>query len=268
MFIVLEPISWITAQVPPCIVSAQHEPEAADHNQNKDCATFYGGVAIFLERLDHFVEKHDKSFVAGFTVVLAISTILLWISTHDLQATTVKLWEAGEEQLKIARISADAAKESARITSTAFDLSHQPGFIYVLHRLDGVKNGQYPDAAIKIENVGSGVAYEIGVRMFVEVISNEKLALPFRIKKPKSQNLVYAPKEDFYVSAVAAEKMTDDVIADIEAERATLCLWGALTCESKIGNDRKMQGFCLGVSGIRLADKKPVWVNVVFEFED
>jgi hypothetical protein len=46
------------------------------------------------------VERHDKSIVALFTVILAVSTIGLWFAV-------VRLWDAGQRQLKLIRHIAD-----------------------------------------------------------------------------------------------------------------------------------------------------------------
>jgi hypothetical protein len=100
----LELLSWETASWPsPCAIEISHKEQAAHHYQEKDCPTFFSGMLILLGRIDHFIESHDKSIVAGFTVVLAISTIGLWLAT-------IKLWKAGERQMEL--IEANAAEQS------------------------------------------------------------------------------------------------------------------------------------------------------------
>ncbi len=67
------------------------DQEQAAHNySNNDCPTFFVGSLILLGRLDKFISDHDKSIVAGFTIVLAVSTIGLWRSTRKLWAVTDK----------------------------------------------------------------------------------------------------------------------------------------------------------------------------------
>jgi hypothetical protein len=62
-----------------------------------ECPTFFAGFGILLERADQLVDAHDKSIVAAFIVILALSTVLLWI-------TTLQLWKssdrAGTQQIR------------------------------------------------------------------------------------------------------------------------------------------------------------------------
>jgi hypothetical protein len=98
----LEALSWFTAPVPPCLIQTTNEEQAAHHYD--DCPTLFPGSLILLGRADHFIERHDKSIVAAFTVVLAISTIGLWLATVGLHRSTHALWEAGERQARDTRI--------------------------------------------------------------------------------------------------------------------------------------------------------------------
>ena len=100
---VLEAVSWLTAPIPPCLIQTTNEEQTTHHYDEKECFTFLIGSLILLGRVDHFVERHDKSIVAAFTVVLALSTIGLWLAT-------VALWNAGERQLKL--IETNAAQQS------------------------------------------------------------------------------------------------------------------------------------------------------------
>ena len=101
----LEGLSWWTASAPfPCLIKVEHGQQAADHDKKEQCPTFGAGSVVLLARLDHFIESHDKSIVAGFTVVLAISTIGLWLAT-------MRLWRAGERQMEL--IAASGKQQSS-----------------------------------------------------------------------------------------------------------------------------------------------------------
>jgi hypothetical protein len=102
-FMLLEGLSWLTATIPPCLIQTTDKEQAAHHYNEKDCPTFLPGSLILLGRADHFIESDDKSIVAGFTIVLAFSTIGLWLATVGLQRSTNRLWDAGERQLKLTR---------------------------------------------------------------------------------------------------------------------------------------------------------------------
>jgi hypothetical protein len=88
IFGVLEGSSWLTASVPPCLMETTKEEQATYANNQPDCPIFSAGSQILLARLDTFVERHDKSIVASFTILLALSTIGLWWSTRELWKTT------------------------------------------------------------------------------------------------------------------------------------------------------------------------------------
>jgi hypothetical protein len=105
----LEGLSWVTSAGPgPCVVYPEQHSGAGQNDNQKSCATFFDGSLILLGRLNHFIERHDKSIVATFTVVLAISTIGLWLATK-------RLWEAGERQIKTTRsVAAVQARHTQR----------------------------------------------------------------------------------------------------------------------------------------------------------
>jgi hypothetical protein len=88
-----------------CLIEPEHSQQSADHNDKKYCPAFHTGVIASIDALDGFLERHDKSVLGGFTIVLAISTIGLWLATN-------KLWEAGERQLNLlAKTSADQSRD-------------------------------------------------------------------------------------------------------------------------------------------------------------
>jgi hypothetical protein len=113
--IVMEPVSWITSQVPPCMVNTENYSNYyAEHHE---CPTFHvfliKFIAAVLEKLG------DPNWViATFTVVLAFSTIGLWIATKGL-------YETGEKQIAVAKESADAAKKSADVAEKALRLTQR-----------------------------------------------------------------------------------------------------------------------------------------------
>jgi hypothetical protein len=99
-----EALSW--APVPDlslCLVQPEHSQQAANHDDKKYCPAFHVGAALALEKTDHWLERHDKSVIGTFTIVLAISTIGLWLATN-------KLWAAGEKQFGL--LSETAAAQS------------------------------------------------------------------------------------------------------------------------------------------------------------
>ena len=85
VLIIMEPVSWMTAPISPCIVNPEnYGAYYANHNE---CPTFHVFLIVLVARVfEHFGDPNWV--VADFTVVLALSTICLWVVT----------WRAGVRQ--------------------------------------------------------------------------------------------------------------------------------------------------------------------------
>ena len=57
-------------------------------NSNENCTILQGPLLSLIIFIGNFVGDHDKGIVAAFTVILAISTIGLWVSTNHLWSVT------------------------------------------------------------------------------------------------------------------------------------------------------------------------------------
>jgi hypothetical protein len=99
-----EALSWVPVpDLSPCLIQPEDREQPTSDGDKKYCPAFHTGAAVVFENVDSFLEHHDKSVVGGFTIVLAISTIGLWLATN-------KLWEAGEKQFGL--LSESAAAQS------------------------------------------------------------------------------------------------------------------------------------------------------------
>jgi hypothetical protein len=64
-----EVLSW--AFVPDlslCLIEPSHNEQTANHDDKKYCPAFHVGAALAFEGTDAFLERHDKSVIAAFTV--------------------------------------------------------------------------------------------------------------------------------------------------------------------------------------------------------
>jgi Domain of unknown function (DUF6471) len=124
-----EVLSW--SPVPDlslCLIQPSHDQKAADHNDEKYCPAFRTGVIVGLNALDGFLERHDKSVVGAFTIVLAISTIGLWLATNNL-------WRAGEKQIEFTGDSvAITYAELAKLKKHGFKDETEAGITMKLKR--------------------------------------------------------------------------------------------------------------------------------------
>jgi hypothetical protein len=99
-----EALSWWTAGgLGPCLIQPEHNQQTANDDKEQDCPTFFAGSLLLSQRGVEWIKSNDndKAVVAGFTIVLAISTIGLWFATIDL-------YKAGERQIEFLRESSEA----------------------------------------------------------------------------------------------------------------------------------------------------------------
>ena len=87
-------------------ISASDQPKAAEPASGPSTATSHGWPSIWADKF------RDDPIVA-FTLVLAISTILLWIDTRGLRKMAQKQAVDTQDALQIAREASQAAKKSA-----------------------------------------------------------------------------------------------------------------------------------------------------------
>jgi hypothetical protein len=141
-------VSW--APVPDlslCLLQAQDDPQSADQDAPKYCAAFHTGVQVFFEQTNHFLETHDKGVVGAFTIVLAISTIGLWMATN-------RLWEAGENQLR-------HLSETASVQLRAY--------VYV-EKTDLTFKDNVWNHSFRIKNVGRTPAHNVKLMSITQVV--------------------------------------------------------------------------------------------------
>ncbi len=86
--------------------------------RNEKCTLLQGPFASLIIGLGDFFETHDKGIVAAFTVILAVSTIGLWIAT-------INLYKSGEKQIgssrQVATIQARQARQQFKFTKETAD---------------------------------------------------------------------------------------------------------------------------------------------------
>ena len=167
--IVMEPVSWMTASIPPCIVNPEnYGAYYADHNY---CPTFHVFLVKLLARvLEHFGDPNWV--VADFTAVLALSTIILWIVTWQAgirQSRDMKASIAAAEKAAMgAMIGARAAQKSADVSEKAFSNLERPYiFAFGIQRLEAdteYAGGFEPFVTYNVANYGKTPAIIENVR--------------------------------------------------------------------------------------------------------
>jgi hypothetical protein len=151
-----------------CLIQAEHSEQATNHDEKKYCPAFHTGIIASLDAVDGFLERHDKSVVGGFTIVLAISTIGLWLATN-------RLWFAGERQLELL---AKTASDQSRDMEKSLIAANRP-WIKVEIRVGGPivynVNGANFTLQYVLTNIGHSPAVNVHVspRVIFPVLSME-----------------------------------------------------------------------------------------------
>jgi hypothetical protein len=258
-----------------CLIQPEHSEQAANHDDKKYCPAFHTGAALVFERVDSFLEHHDKSVVGGFTIVLAISTIGLWLATN-------KLWVAGERQFfhiqseaeatdfhrttqfeqisrQIAALqqSAEAAEDNARETQrlvwTAESTAIRQLRAYIVADVVGVKfqlseNGRvWPDVQVTIKNTGQTPAHEVKVISNVALLEHPiKLPFDFTLGNVPDPSVAVLGAGEFSESPIGPEEPFDgnEMMAARDRESGRrIYAWGTITYRDVFGG-RQYTNFC------------------------
>ncbi len=250
-----------------CLIQPGHSEQSTDHNGYIYCPAFHTGIIAFLGALDGFLGRHDKSVVGGFTIVLAISTIGLWLAT-------IGLYQAGErqlahfkgeseaadfhrtsqfeqiaEQISALRQSAEAAEsqvlETRELVWTGHLNAQRQLRAYVVAdardvEIVGPENEVRVTVRICIKNTGQTPAHDLRVVSKTELIEHP-------IKMPFDFTLVSGP--DPSAAVLGAGELTESesrperpfggdemMMARAEEAGARIYTWGTITYRDVFGN--------------------------------
>jgi hypothetical protein len=171
-------ISWLAT-------CEQPHHGTATYSSYQDHCTLFSGPVVTISRfsliqLTHFLHTYEHELIAGFTIVLAFSTIGLWLSTAQLQRSTNSLWEAGERQIAVAAKAANAAELSARAAiGMELPIIRSVRYPWLL-ALDGP-----PTSDKDFEKGGSGVQWPVAYSRIVSIRfqnAGRTAAFPFLIE--------------------------------------------------------------------------------------
>jgi hypothetical protein len=182
-----EALTWLpVSDLSLCLIGPPHNQQAANHDNEKYCPAFHTGIIATLDTLDGVLERHDKSVIGGFTIILAISTIGLWLATN-------KLWAAGEKQFGLlaatGALQASDMRESIATAREANAIARASAVASRRAWLDVIDVELRPptsfnDAAFiykiayKIENLGLTLARNVDVNIETWYSENSTEAFP------------------------------------------------------------------------------------------
>jgi hypothetical protein len=140
---------------------------AANHGSNEDNCTFFSGPVasiVYFSGTQLFRSLHiyEHELIAGFTIILAFSTIGLWLATY-------RLYQAGERQIRTSRqIGAVQAGQTRRQLTLARETAERQLRAYVVVQKSEIRN--FPpeptpvetvQAHVIVKNAGQTPAYDV-----------------------------------------------------------------------------------------------------------
>jgi hypothetical protein len=153
-----------------------HPPSSAGQSQNshEHCTIFQGPLASLIVFIAEFFEAHDKGIVALFTVILAISTILLWGATRNL-------WIEARQQRSDSKIFADQqfkiTQESIKLARDEFISTHRPKIILREAIIGSVLEGEPISVQYHLANIGETTGRIIRSMVRTEVVTRQQRLL-------------------------------------------------------------------------------------------
>jgi hypothetical protein len=186
----------------------QNPKQTAENHPEKNYSTFVARADLFRDCLGDFVhDKKDETLVA-LTVILAFSTIFLWVATRDLVS---------------------GAEETARKQLRAY-ISVVSGDIQLANGGNAIR------AQVGIKNSGQTPAYETFAWATVSVLDADNTE--FRMNKsdrPPSGSLM-GPGAQTVVARLAATSL--DELAAIHAGTKRVFVWGRVEYIDAFGTKR------------------------------
>lgn len=210
----------------------------------------FEGIIVGRERV---FDVLATIITAIFTVVLALSTVFLWRETKDLRNFAQQQSEDMKASITEAARSADAMRDVAKSLSAQADATHAMLRAYLTVGLGGViaqnkeTNYRY-EVRMTLQNVGNTPATKVGVNIRADVLP---YPLPVDFKLPvfdpsiaESTNDSIAPHQDMIITGIAPRIYSDDDVNEVEhGAKKLLYVFGTVVYEDAFGVNRKTQ-FC------------------------
>jgi len=216
--------AWIVAgsnSFQSCMQEEQHK--SAKDDALKGATQFIAAISAQKDCTGHFVEENGQGIIAGFSMILAISVIGLWLATNRLWAAGEKqfalLSETGAAQSRDMQASIAASTTAVEIATQAYLAEHgtwlrvYPTIVGPI-RFTGGKIRM--EITIEAENIGKNpaIGVHLGCRMF--------RTLGYGIGEPETSACIeqtkgFATLGELGRDLLPGEKMSLKFAADAEA---------------------------------------------------
>lgn len=203
----------------------------------------FEGIIISRERVFDVV---STIITAVFTVVLALSTVLLWKETKDLRDFAQQQGEDMKASITEAARSANAMRDVAKSLAVEANAAHANLRAYITLGLAGVvpqnkDNGYRYEVRLTLQNVGNTPANKVGSNLYTDLLP---VPLPADFEIPpfdptKSGSGTIGPHQSMFLNAVAPRIYTDDEVQELKSgNKKLLYVWGTVAYEDTFGASR------------------------------
>jgi hypothetical protein len=215
-----------------------------------------------LSRFEGIIVSRERTFdvlstiiTAIFTVVLALSTALLWKETKDLRNFAQQQSEDMKASIAVAGRAADAMSDVAKSLAASAEATKNANIMqwraYLTVGFGSVivqnkeTNFRF-EVRMTLQNVGNTPAYNIHTNAYADFLPSP---LPDDFKFPAfvPNNLVgsnMGPRQDALFTAVANRIYSDDEVHEMEfGPNNQLYVYGTITYEDAFGISRKTNFF-------------------------
>jgi hypothetical protein len=246
--------------------NSRKPPEQISRQVKNSRLAKFEGIIVSRERIFDVVAT---IITAIFTVVLALSTVLLWKETKDLRNFAEQQSEDMKASIAEAARSADAMRDVAKAVAANAEAANdtlalyknaniRQNRAYLMVELGGVvaqnKETNYRfEVRMTLQNVGNTPAYNVRSNIHADLLP---IPLPndfqFPAFVPKiSGTSTMGPHQSNFFTAIANRIYSDDEIHEMEfGPNKQLYVYGTITYEGAFGISRKTN-FCQQVLWIK-----------------
>jgi hypothetical protein len=211
-----------------------------------------------FERYEHVVNALSTATTAAFTIVLAISTVLLWKETKDLRdfaqdqgadmkASIAEAARSAVAMRDVATAVAENAKAASESVAVFKDSSLRQMRAYLSFSLLGVVNqdrdtNYHLEVRLSLQNMGNTPAYKVLAVRHADVVSfplppNFEFTIPSSTKVESSN--ILGPHQNFIISAIVDRLISDEDLHAVQyGTGKTLLAYGAVAYEDAFGIPR------------------------------
>lgn len=217
----LEPVSWLTSRIPPCVIDAASY--GTHYSENKECPPFH----VFLVKISAAIlEKLGEPAWAtvAATIFIAAFTGTLWWSTH-------RLWKAGEIHSE-RQLRAYILVSEGRVFAD-----------HGMNRFFNISVGSHPSSKFQFKNFGQTPAYDL--QILTEIVLekwplNPTKLLPIDFNKGRSSEILGpgGVRDQSYTAPDGRPVLTNEDITGLMNGSLAIFVYGEMHYKDAFGKDR------------------------------